>query len=222
MDVDLVSLGYKLEPTRYKPPLGYSRLKAAISGEPTQRFFDVKLLRLPTFDGGFSRQTQISRHEQNPKKTYQVCLGWLSMESHQGEAIQFFSFGGVLQTSVLDEYRTCEFASNAPIFKQQEAPGAAGSVLIDEIVELLAEIEAKLPRHEDELYSHLARYEPYEVFLSCLSTLQKRINGVPTNLRREKFRMANADLEKINRIIRSTDGWDGCSPTLDELVSPKA
>jgi hypothetical protein len=222
MDKELLTFGYKLEPTRYKPQLGYARLKAAIAGKPTQRYFDAKLLRIPTFDGRFTHQTQITRHGLTPQETLQVCLGWITLEGYQGDPQQFFSFGGVLKTLVEDDYRCCEFASNAPIFKRRENPGAIGHVLVDEIVEILAEIASKLSQHEDEVNARMAAIQPYEVFLSCLVTLQKRLSGVPAHLRREKFQQANAEVQKIIHILRTTDGWDGCSPTLEELLVKNA
>ena len=84
MDAKLTSIGYEFEPSRYSPGLGYSRLRVVISGKPTQRFFDVKLLRIPTFDGRFLRQTQVTRHELEPNETFQVCLGELRLETLPG------------------------------------------------------------------------------------------------------------------------------------------
>jgi hypothetical protein len=219
-DKELLSLGYQLEPTRYSPRLGYSRLRTVISGQPEQRYFDVKLLRLPTFDGRFYHQTQITRHELSLKETYQVCIGRFNLENYQGDEIHGFSFGGVLKTKVVEGALNCDFTSSAPIFKQRDLPGSVGSLLVDEIMELLAEKQISLPHHEDDLYSRLAKSEPYELFLSCLVTLQKRFDSVPANLQRAgNFRKTYSELQKVIQIVRVTDGWDGRSPTLDELIS---
>lgn len=219
MDSALLKQGYQLEPTKYSPPLGSSRIRVVISDQPAQRFFDVKLLRLPTFDGRYYHQTQITRHELAPEATFQVCLGKFSLESYHGDVIHGFSFGGVLETTLVDKDLYCDLTSNAPIFTLRDSPEVMGNLLADELIDLLAENEARLAGHEEELYSRLAKFEPYKVFLSCMVTLQKRFDSVPTSLRRDKFRKTNAVLQKIIHIVRDTDGWDGRSPTLDELLS---
>jgi len=222
MDTKLASLGYEFGPSRYSPNLGFSRLSVVISGRPAQRFFDVKTLHIPTFDGRFYHQTQVSRHELEPKETFQVCLGQLSLESFQGESLRAFSFGGLLEVTVETHELHCELTSNAPIFKLQEAPGSVGSVVVEEIMDLLAEKQVGLARHEDELYSRLAKFEPYQLFLACLVSLQKRADSFPVNQRRERYHKLVAELHRAVNTVKDTDGWDGRSPSLEDLLSGSA
>jgi hypothetical protein len=218
MDKQILTLGYELVPTKYLPQLGYSRLRTIISGHPSQRYFDVKQVSLPTFDGRNYHQTRITRHELASKETFQVCLGRLSLANYQGEELHGFSFGGAVQTAVVAEGLYCDFTSNAPIFMLQDNPVTVSGVLVDEIIDLLAEKEARLARHEDELYSRLSKFEPYTVFLACLVTLRKRLESLPAQLRGENFRKTNSVVQKVIRIVQSTDGWDGHADTLDDLL----
>lgn len=219
MDAKLTSIGYEFEPSRYSPVFGYSRLKVLISGKPTQRFFDVKTLRIPTFDGRFLHQTQITRHELEPNETFQACLGELRLETYRGEHLGAFSFGGDLRATIERGDLYCEFTSKAPILKLQDDPGTAGRLVADEIMDLLAEKKARLPGHEDELYSQLAKFEPYPLFLACLVSLQKRLDSVPVNQRRERYQKMASTLKRVIQIVRDTDGWDGHSPSLEDLLS---
>jgi len=50
----LTSNGYEFEPSRYASGFGYSRLRVVISGKPTQRLFDIKLLFYPLSTADFS------------------------------------------------------------------------------------------------------------------------------------------------------------------------
>jgi hypothetical protein len=100
----------------------------------------------------------------------------------------------------------------------QDNPVTVSGVLVDEIIDLLAEKEARLARHEDELYSRLSKFEPYTVFLACLVTLRKRLESLPAQLRGENFRKTNSVVQKVIRIVQSTDGWDGHADTLDDLL----
>jgi len=141
------------------------------------------------------------------------------LETHRGEKLRAFSFGGNLQTKVEAGDLICEFTSTAPIFKLEANPISASGVIADEIMDLLAEKKAILGLKEEELYSRVAKVEPYPLFLSCMVSLQKRAEGIPTALRREGYRKVTANLKRAIQIIQDTDGWDGRSPSLEELLS---
>lgn len=219
MDAKLASYGYEFEASKYSPALGYSGLRLLISGRPTQRFFDVKTLHIPTFDGRFYHQTQVTRHELEPKEMFKVCIGQLSLETYQGDHLRAFSFGGLLQAAVEQDDLVCELNSSAPIFKLQDDPGMVGYVIVEEIMELLAEKQTGLARHEDELYSRLGKFEPYQLFLACIVSLEKHAESYPVNLRRENYHKLVSALHRAINIVKETDGWDGRSPSIDDLLS---
>jgi hypothetical protein len=218
MDAGLTSIGYEFTPSKYNPALGYSGLQLIISGQPTQRFFDIKLLNLPTFDGRFFHHTQVSRHELELDETLQVCIGELSMSTHRGENLQAFTFGGRLHARVTMGDLYCEFSSQAPIFRLPGEPGSIGRVVVDEIMELLAQNEVKLSGHKDELYTRLSKYEPYPLFLACLVSLQARVASVPLSLRHDNYQKISSRVKHAVQIVRDTDGWDGRSPSLEDLL----
>lgn len=222
MDNKLHSFGYEFEPSKYSPPLGYSGLRTIISSQQTERYFDVKVLHVPTFDGRLYHQTQISRHEFSPVETFQVCLGELRLESYQGESLWIFSYGGLLRTTIEKDDLICELTSDAPLFEIKDDPGAVDRDIADEIMEMLALEKPKLGLHQDELYSRLASFSPHQVFLACLVSLQNRVDSVPTNIRRERYYHVAHELRKAFTTIKDTDGWDGHSPDLAELLSSHA
>lgn len=222
MDAKLASYGYEFEASKYSPALGYSGLRLLISGRPTQRFFDVKTLHIPTFDGRFYHQTQVTRHELKPKEMFKVCIGQLSLETYQGDHLRAFSFGGLLQAAVEQDDLVCELNSSAPIFKLQDDPGMVGYVIAEEIMELLAEKQTGLARHEDELYSRLGKFEPYQLFLACIVSLEKHAESYPVNLRRENYHKLVSALHRAINIVKETDGWDGRSPSIEDLLSGDA
>jgi|GEM_PF-2845950 len=219
MDAKLNSIGYDLEPSRYAPLLGFSRLSVLISGNPTQRFFDVKQFSIPTFDGRFLHHTHITRHELAPADIFQACVGELRLETHYGETMQAFTLGGNLQTRVEMGDLYCEYTSNAPILKLDDDPNSVNRVIADELADLLAENESKLVGHEDELYARLSKFDPYTIFLSCLVSLQALVDNVPMGVRRERFHKVSANIQRAIHIVRETDGWDGRAPSLEELLS---
>jgi hypothetical protein len=219
MDTKLTSFGYILEPSKYSPALGYAGLKVLIAGKPTQRLFDVKVMHLPTFDSRYYHRALVSRLELEPTEIFQVCLGQLDLETYKGEHLRAFSFGGVLKAAVEMDNLYCELTSTAPIFKLQDAPGTVSEIIADELMDLLAEQQARLPGHEDELYSRLAKIEPYPLFLACMVSLQKRIDSIPMSLRRQNFYKVSTNVKKAIQTVRDTDGWDGHSPGLEEILS---
>ena len=219
MDAKLNSIGYDFGPSKYSPALGYSWLKVLISGNPTQRFFDVKMLNIPTFDGQFLHHTRITRHELAPDETFQVCLGELRLETYQGESIQAFSFGGNLRANVVMSDLYCEFTSNAPIFTMEDEPTSVSGVIADEVLDLLAEYESKLAGHDDELYSRLSKIEPYQLFLSCLVSMQKRSDNIPLAIRRERYHKVSANIKHAFQTVCDQDKWDGNAPSLEDLLT---
>jgi len=219
MNSRLASLGYELGPSKYTPPLGYTGLSVLISGHPTERYFDVKTLHIPTFDGRYYHPAQISRHELDTSQTLQVCLGQIELETYRGEHLRAFSFGGSLQIKLAMSDLDCEFTSTAPILKLGEDPMSISGFIADEIRDLLAEVQATLGQHEDELYSRLAKFDPYALFLACLVSLQKRLEIVPQQQRHDRFRKAESILKHAIQAVREKDGWDGRSSSLEELLS---
>jgi hypothetical protein len=219
LDTKLASFGYLLGPSKYTPELGFSDLKVLISAKPTQRLVDVKTLHISTFDGRYFHQTQITRHELEPKESFQVCLGQIILDTYKGERQRAFSFGGVLRTTIEMDNLLCELTSTAPIFKLQDAAGTAGGVIADELMDLLAAQAAKLSQHEDELYSRLVKFEPYPLFLAGMVSLQKRVDSIPINLRRQNFYKVSSNVKRAIQIVRDSDGWDGRSPSLEDLLS---
>lgn len=141
------------------------------------------------------------------------------METHRGEHLRAFSFGGSLNVKTDRDDLYCELTSAAPIFKLQEDPNSGGGVIAEELLDLLAEIEITLPGHEDELFSRLAKVEPYPLFLACIISMQKRADSVPLHLRRDRYQKAAANLRRAIKTVRDTDGWDGHSPSLQDLLT---
>lgn len=133
-----------------------------------------------------------------------------------------FSYGGLLRTKIEKDDLVCELTSNVPLFEIKDDSGAVERVIPDEIMEMLALEEPKLGIHQDELYSRLARFSPYQVFLACLVSLQNRVDSFPTNIRRERYYHVAHELNKVIKTIKDNEGWDGHSPDLAELLSSYA
>jgi hypothetical protein len=176
-------------------------------------------MHLPTFDGRYYHHAQVSRHKLEPTETFQVCMGQLNLETFKGEHLRAFSFGGVLKATVEMDNLYCELTSSAPIFKLQDAASSVSEIIADELMDFLAEQQARLPGHEDELFSRLAKTEPYPLFLACMVSLQKRIDSIPMSLRRQNFYKVSTNVKKAFQTVRDTDGWDGRSPSLEEILS---
>jgi hypothetical protein len=220
MDDRLTTLGYEFLPSKYSPALGFSGLKVVISGKPSQRFLDVKALHIPTFDGRFYHQTQVTRHELEIEETFKICLGEISLESFRGEHLRAFSFGGILHASIEKGELFCEFMTRAPIFRLTDDPSSLGGGLIaDEITDLLAEQQVKLTGHKDEIYLRLEKFDPYQVFLASLVSLQKRFEAIPINMRHERYQKVASSLKHVIQVVQAGDGWDGESPALEDLLS---
>jgi hypothetical protein len=148
-------------------------------------------------------------------------MGQINLNSFQGESLRAFTFGGVLNTSIQEGDLLCELTSSAPLFQVREDPAVIGGVIVDEILDLLAEAEARLAGAENGLYSRLSKRDPYEIFLATLISLQKRADAVPTNLRRARYQKFVAEIQRAVKTVKKTDGWDGNSPSLEDLLAER-
>jgi hypothetical protein len=86
-------------------------------------------------------------------------------------------------------------------------------------MDLLAGQQARLPGHEDELYSRLAKIEPHPLFLASMVSLQKRIDNIPLSQHRPNFYKVSSNVKRAIQIVRDSDGWDGRSPSLEDYLS---
>lgn len=230
MDLKPPALGYEFTPSRYDSHLGYAHLRVVICASPCGRYFDVRSLHLPTFDGRLVHQTEIGAHALAPAESFQVCLGALSLESHRGDVLHAFSFGGELRTCPSAQEIHAELISPAPLFRLPEdrhggplrGPGSGpldlSSLLVEEVLDMLAESQAELPGHEEELYARLARHDPYQVFLSCLVSLEQRVERLPPIQQPQSYRQVANELHQAIQAVRRADGWDGRAPRLEELL----
>jgi hypothetical protein len=221
LDNDLLTQGYKLTPTKYTPSIGYSRLQALISGQATQRFYDIKRIHLPTYHNRIFKNIKITRHEMEPTENFEVCIGRFSLDTYQGDVLQGFTFGGTTRVSIQNGDLYCDFTSTAPIYTLHASSINTNSLLIDEIVEMLAEKKARLGGSEDELYARLAGCDAYTIFLGCLSSLHNKLASAPSSMHKGNYPKALSQLEHVIQLVCKTDGWNGTTPTLDDLLIKK-
>ncbi len=219
MDAQLSSVGYFFEPSKYAPGIGYCRLDALISDKPTQRFFDVKSMRIPMFDGRFFNHLNVTRHGLDTLASIAVCIGEIILVSHQGEHLRAFTFGGSLKPSIENGELCCQLSSSAPLFKLQADPGSLSAVIADEIVDLIAEKGKKIAGSDDNIYARLSKVEPYALFLASIVSLQQRAESIPVAHRREGYHKATTNLKRVIQTLHDTDGWDGTSPSLEDLLT---
>jgi hypothetical protein len=141
------------------------------------------------------------------------------MVTHAGETMRLFSFGGKVEAFIEMGDVCCVYTSNAPLFNLENEPVTPGGVLADEVIDLLAEAEVKYAHHEDDLYLSLAKYDPYQLFLACLVSLRNRAEGIQSSRRREGYHTIVTNINQAVQIVQNTDGWDGHSPSLEDLVA---
>jgi len=209
---------FKLTPSKYSSAIGYSELEAQISAQPTGRFFDIQYFTLPVFEGEALRQFRISRHSTVPDNT-RISLGRITMQTHHSEVLHTFSFGGRLHTTLAGDFLHCHLESPAPILKVQDEFEDTGSILVDEILDALAENQARCQINETELYHRLSRYEPYELFLSSLVTIQARIDATPAHAHTEEYRKLASALRHTIQTVIEIDHWTGTAKSLEEIIA---
>ena len=222
MDQKPPDLGYEFEPSRDGECVGYASLRVVLSASPSGRFFDARTLHLLTFDGRSVHPTKIVSSDLIPPGTRQVCLGQLTVDSYRGEVLHVISFGGELRTHQAGTELLAEVSSSAPLLrlpdKEQGDHLGTCRLFVEEVLALLAEAGTQLPGRHEDLCARLAGRDPYQVFLSCLVSLERRMERLPDYQQPESYQQAHQELHRAIHAVREADGWDGRAPGLDELL----
>ena len=182
--------GFLFHPYEVDNHPGYRQLDALLPAMPTYPHFDTHKakFRIISHTGDIKRLSV--RHPWISKKEYLLCPGHLFLVDRNGEQIECFSFGGMVQISADDEQTTCTFTSPSPILPMRTVHDLS-MWLVVEIEVLLARQEARWnPADHRDFDAHLATIDPLLLYASCLQALHEK------SLAKQKAHVRSSD-EKL-------------------------
>jgi hypothetical protein len=121
---------YTLEKPHPGSP-GYTGLVVAIRKQPTVKHFDPETVHLCRRDDyGLPKGTTVSLISPLAEETGTVCPGIIRLRDRTGREVDFYTFGGSLETAVRSGEMVVVVRSPAPILELTDGVGERGSPLI--------------------------------------------------------------------------------------------
>jgi hypothetical protein len=135
---------------------GYSGLLVAIRKEPTSKHFDVQMLRLRLRDEHGRAKSRAFIWLSPLEGTGHVCPGAVTLEDRSGKQVDFFTFGGALETTSGPGEIVYSLRSPAPVLELTTPEETVPDQLAIETEELLGRIGVKWGEDEEGFNQRLA------------------------------------------------------------------
>jgi hypothetical protein len=208
--------GYYYHPTYYSFPLGHPQLDFELLAQPGGRSFDLKLAHVPIWENNNLKYETLSHRVRQPNKL-QVFPGRFSLQAFDGQALNGFSFGGILQLIHFPDFTRCRLISPAPIGDLNYNPESPQFIIISALAALIAKGRAEVKN--DELLAYkLAKVDPFQLFVASLMTLDKRIKKVVA-VQPQLYRQLDNMIGEAIQAVKEAGKWLDSVPDLEELLS---
>lgn len=209
--------GYRVLPPPHPHSLGYSGLVVAVRKEPTGLHFDPERLHLRLVDHtGRARWTTVSRL--SPLEgTRRLCPGMISLHDRSGKRVDFFAFGGLVESSSLADQTVMVLRSPSPLLELTAQKETVADQLADETELLVAEAEAKWGPDEAGFERRLAGVEPLEFYLAVLHTVLDRYQ--PDDVLCAAYHDLCAALEGEKEWLVGERSWPARPRQVEELLA---
>lgn len=198
---------------------GYSGLVVAIRKQPTVKHFDPETVHLYLRDEyGLPKGTTLSLISPLDGDTAHVCPGIIRLQDRAGEEVDFYTFGGSLETAVRPDEMVVVVRSPAPILELTDKEETVQDELAAETGALLGQVEINWLDDEEGFSHRLAEIDPLQLYKATLGSLLHRFETDAALEQGFSAPLHNA-LRQEKRWLASQDQWPENPPTIKELFS---
>lgn len=209
---------YTLEKPHPGSP-GYTGLVVAIRKKPTVKHFDPETVHLYRRDAyGLSKGTTVSLISPSEEETVHVCPGIIRLGDRTGKEVDFYTFGGSLETAVRPGEMVVVIRSPAPILELTGKEETVQDELAAETGALLGRIEINWLEDEKEFSHRLAEVDPFHLYVATVNSLLHQIEEDPTLAQGCEAPLYQIIQQERDWLI-SQDQWPENPPTIEELFS---
>jgi hypothetical protein len=214
----LENLGYALLPKLHPESPGFSGLLVAIRQEPTNAHYDPESISLLIRNRN-SLASKISFTLTSfCADMVQVCPGTVILTDRRGKRIDFFTFGGQLETTDRPEERIFFLYSPVPILEIFNDLNSFSDQLAFEVEGLLARQHAQWARDDEGFARKMAQVDPTQLYLASLHEILARY-GHNRDLR-NSWSDFYSKLLAEKQWLESEHQWTGIGPGLGDLLAP--
>jgi hypothetical protein len=211
----LAEEGITYHPSPYSPLLGYAGFEARLTDAPARRYFDARRVSLPVEEAGtLKRQTVEHPWTQPPEVRF--TAGRIRLDAHDGDEMEFFTFGGLATVTTDGVVTICRVTSTAPLLPLSNDPNDPFAVLESEVEIMLAQRRAGWGSSEYVHLDRLGHVEPMMLFASTIAALEERL------ARLARVERDAGDALRLARGLRETvqraGHWPDRVPLWDELM----
>jgi hypothetical protein len=217
----LANWGYYLLPQASPCSPGHTGLLVAIRETPTQAHFDPESIGANILDeDGVPEWTTLHREWRFPTSS-RVSAGRVILRDRVKKTVEFFTFGGTIESFAVPGETVYSLRSPAPIL--EITPGESGSDIDDLIFEvetLLARLHTAWGMDDDHFGLHLGQVAPDQLYVASLNSILTKLKQTPAL--RERHSELYTLLLKEKDWLKKNDCWPEDQPTLEQLLAPGA
>lgn len=210
--------GYYLLPKSHPHSPGYTGLLVAIRETPTKRHFDPEKIRLQILDEHGMPNRMTFYLEWHLAKSRQVCTGRVILQDRKDKQVEFFTFGGSIESVSVPGETMYSLRSTAPILQLTDKEKSIPDLLAAETEILIAKQEARWGADDERFGRQLAQIEPLQFYMASISSLLAR--SKQTSVLQKEIAELYTVLRKERNWLKETGQWSDRLPPLEQLLSP--
>jgi hypothetical protein len=209
--------GYRAFPRPDDGDFGYGRLLVAIRQQPTQHHFDPERLRFRLRDPQGEVRWRTASWRTPVNESGGICAGPVILTDRYDKQVEFFTFGGSVDSFAGVHTLVYAFRSPAPILEFTSPEETVSDQLACEAEGILAELEERWEEQYDKGFAErLTEIEPTTLYVAILNTVLLRYQGAPAL--QEAFRTLYAALEKEKRHLSMHGLWPEHPTRVQDLL----
>ena len=210
--------GYYLLPKSHPHSPGYTGLLVAIRETPTKRHFDPEKIRLQILDEHSVPKRMTFYLKWHLVKSRQVCTGRVILRDRRDKKVEFFTFGGSIESVSVSGETVYSLRSTAPILHLTDKEESIPNLLAAETEILIAKQEVRWKGDDEGFGRQLAQIGPLQFYVASISSLLAR--SEQTSALQKEIAELYTMLHKERNWLKETGQWSDRLPPLEQLLSP--
>lgn len=209
--------GYYLLPQAHPHSPGHTGLLVAIRETLTRMHFDPESMSLQIVDEDGLPIWATFHLTWHPPRSCRVCLTRVILRAQSGKMVEFFTFGGTLESTSGPGERVYSLRSPAPILELVEQEEKIPDVLAFETEALIARLQARWGADEVGFDRRLAQTDPLRLYVASIHSILTHHTQMLSLHERIEFHEV---LLAEKHWLEKTQQWPATPPTLEQLLAP--
>jgi hypothetical protein len=209
--------GYILLPPSHPESPGYTGLLVAMRPAPTGKHFDPENLHLHAVT--IQNKIEGMTFDRNPTFTTEqrIIVGEIKIADRYNKVVEFFTFGGWLESAKYAQETIYSFRSSAPIMFLTPRVDTPSDQLVSEVQVQLNALRAQWGVHETEFDQRLISISPRNLYEAALRSLLAKYGK--SHALHDSFVRFYKLLTREVEWLKMHDSWSASGQTLEEMFA---